>query len=184
MRTAAVVAGLALAVAAGFSAPLASAENPDTVNQFTAAVNETAAKYGIGPVEVRVTPLRSGQDRGVAEAYYLEYIALSPEWAAKTPEQFAADMNPGHPEGCPVVRGVGIHEVGHMIIHRGTGGKHDAIKAAIQSGQIPRGEIHSPALTPDGTDIYIPEAAAVSFHAVECGSATPMEQQIYDLTYR
>lgn len=175
-------------------APTANAANPETVDLFTATVNEMAAKYGTGPIPVEVGPPRGDVEvqETVAQADHGRAIVLNEEYANLSPQEFTAKMaaniaNGFSPGGCDGgVRMAAIHEVGHILDHRkmlAGDNRRNAVGMAVQSGQISKDtltrEVHPQAL--QGDKVYAPEMMAVAFEAAECLTATPTEQKIHDI---
>ena len=178
-----------VATAAGLVlAPNASAVNQETVDLFTATVNEYANKYGTGPIPVEVGPPlgdASGTDT-VAQADRGRAIVLNETYANLSPQEFAAKLsaniaNGFNPGGCDGgVRMAAIHEVGHIIDQRKVlAGNNRRNPAAEAVGEISQDAIHPAAR--QGDKIYAPELMGVAFGAAECGTATPTEQKIHDI---
>lgn len=165
-------------------APTAQADtgyNRDTVAQFIATVNATAAKYGTGPVAVYVDNI--GATENIAQTTEVG-ITINSYWAAVSPASFnaaiAEDVRVGYtPGGCPGIQATAIHEVGHILDRRSGQRARKALGAAINKGKINGDELHTYAL--EGGKISPGEAVAISFQAVECGTATSVEQDIYKL---
>ena len=164
-------------------APAASAAevNSDTVTQFVAMVNYEAARYGMSPVSVYVNDL--GDDTIVAGTQY-GAITLNARYAAMTPEQFEADMADDfatgyEPGGCGAIQAVAIHEFGHVIDQRSGAVTRWVVAQAADAGRV-GSDLHGYAFDENG-NIAAGEAVAVSFQAVECGSATATEVSIYNV---
>ena len=168
------VAGLVLA-------PNASAANSETLAEFTNAVNEMAAKYSLAPIPVKPdAQMTSGGH--VAAAREGQYIDLSQRWGALPPAQFNTEVNTMAKGGCSAIRGTAIHEVGHIVEARNGFQARNELNAAASRGeiQILQNEVDPRSLEADGT-LNENEALAYAFQSVECGSATPSEQKIYDI---
>jgi hypothetical protein len=163
--------------------PVAHADsyNRETVAQFIATVNATAAKYGTGAIAVRVehfddgTTLAQTTDSG---------IVINSTWAAVSPAQFnaaiAEDVRRRYtPGGCAGIQATAIHEVGHILDRRSGQVARRAVGVAANKGKINNDELHTYAL--EGGKLSPGEAVAISFQAVECGSATSTEKNIYNL---
>ena len=183
------VAAAALAVAGGVAAagtaaaPHASAAavNDETVSQFVETVNREADRYGLGYVSVTVADL--GDDTIIAGTQY-GAITLNLSWAVLPPEQFnalvAEDIAVGYePGGCAGIQAVAVHEVGHVIDQRDGAVARKSVAIAASYGQVGY-DLHGYAFDEYGA-INPGEAVAVSFQAVECGSATPTEVSIYNV---
>ena len=169
------------AVAAMALAPSASAaSDPDTVMQFSAAVNAEAARFGVAPVQVRIGIL--GDPNTIAETDGYATITLNSNWASASPDEFnaliAEDVASGfQPGGCVGIQAIAIHEVGHIVDRAHGLITRQAVSRAAYSGQI--GSMHGYAYA--GGRVNPAEAVAVSFQAAECGSATPTERAIYNV---
>jgi hypothetical protein len=176
-------AGLAVLALSTALAPAASAEvNRDTVALFTAWVNYEADRYGTGPVQVVVQHL--DEPLAVAGTDRNGVISLNTDWAVLSPEQFHAeladDMAAGYqPGGCSGIQAAAIHEMGHVIDRRRGQIARMTVTRSDALGQVGH-DLHGYAFDENG-NLEPGEAVAVSFQAVECGSATPTEQRIYNL---
>lgn len=157
-------------------APTAAADT-STVALFTYMVQAEAKKYGTGPIPVYVeyitdsTTIAQTDNNG---------ITLNASWARMSPAEFnariAEDVRVGFtPGGCAGIQATAIHEFGHVLDRRG--GRAALQAVAASSNRIGRDDLHSYAF--DGEKLSPGEAVAISFQAVECGSATPVEQAIY-----
>jgi hypothetical protein len=169
-----------VAAAAGFVlAPNASVANPETLAHVTGVVNEMAAKYGLAPITV-VPDVQLRHPDLLATAVGTDHINLSQRWGALPPDQFNAE-NPKDAEGgCAPLRTIAIHEVGHIIEARKGYKPRNDLNAAASRGEIMDDGLDRRSFEPDGT-LSENEALAYAFQAVECGSATPNEQKIYDI---
>ena len=175
---------IVLATAAGltFGVPIASAAsyNQDTLAQFRATVNDVSNRYGTGPVRITIAEL--GDNEAIAEARYGE-ITLDASWAMMSPSEFYAntadDFATGYqPAGCGGIQSVAIHEMGHVIDgSRGMVARR-AVALAAANGRL-GSDLHGYAY--EYGSVKPGEAVAVSFQAVECGSATATEQAIYNV---
>lgn len=177
LNKAAVTAVAVVAVGLAQS-PLAQAADRATAARFTAAVNEMVAKYHLTPIRVSVDKPMIGPD--VVAQSDGSSIELSIEYGTMTPAQFNAalahNMGGYHPSGCDPIRMAAIHEVGHVIDARKSRKPRKSAAVAVGRGQL--GKLHGAAYDDDGS-INPGEALAVSFSAVECGSATPSEVTLY-----
>jgi hypothetical protein len=174
-------------VAAGLAsvtlAPTASATpyyDEDTVAQFVAAVNSEAARYNTGHVPVYVDYLPD--NLVMAQTDGNGVITINSQWAALPPERFnalvAEDVAAGYqPGGCAGIQAVAIHEMGHVIDRLGGRAARSAVSA--HAYEIDGNDLHGYAF--DGGSLNPGEAVAVSFQAVECGSATNIERHVYDV---
>jgi hypothetical protein len=176
------LAALALGLSATVLAPTASAAviNQDSVAQFIATVNYESDRYGTGPVRVYVADL--GDDTVIAQTQY-GAITVNASYAALSPEEFNASMSGDfasgyEPGGCGGIQAVAIHEFGHVIDQRNGAVTSRIVAQAVNAGQVGN-DLHGYAF--EGGRINPGEAVAVSFQAVECGSATPTERSIYNL---
>jgi hypothetical protein len=178
-----IVAGVIISAAALALAPTASATplyNEATVDKFITVINMEAARYGQGHVPVYVDYL-SGNVIAMTQG---GAVTLDATYAAMTPEVFdyymSIDFASGHtPGGCNGIAAVAIHEFAHVIDQRGGSFTRAELTSYVNAGQIGY-DMHGYAFNSNGT-INPGEAVAVSFQAVECGSATPTETSIYNL---
>jgi hypothetical protein len=176
------LAALALGLSATVLAPTASAAaviNQDTVAQFIATVNYESDRYGTGYVSVRVGEMDDPRAIAETDGYT---ITLNTSYAVMSPEQFnaniAEDIATGYqPGGCAGIQAVAIHEMGHVVDEH-TGRFAYRSVAAASPAQVGY-NLHGYAF--ENGKINPGEAVAVSFQAVECGSATPTERSIYNL---
>jgi len=184
----AVVAAAALAIPATISTSAtasASVYNEDTVAQFIAAIDREEARYGTGHVPVYVQEMNGADDyNAIAATYSNGSIVINARYAAMTPEQFNAaveeDVAAGYqPGGCSGIWDVAIHEMGHVIDNRHGRVARYTLAQAAAAGRV-SSNMHGYAFNKDGS-VNPGEAIAVSFQAVECGSATMTEQRIYNL---
>ena len=175
---------LAIGLAPLALAPSASASgyDQDTVGQFVDTVNAEANRFGTGHVPVYVEYIADSdiiaQSNGSAITFNSQWAALSPyRFNASMAEDVASGFTPG---GCGGIQGVAIHEMGHVIDRMGGRAARQAVSQANATGQLGY-DLHGYAF--DGGSLNAGEAVAVSFQAVECGSATSTERQIYDLMF-
>ena len=177
-KFASVIAGVTITSALVLAPPASAAEiNVDTVNQFLAAVQYEAEKYGTGYVSVS-TGYFEDDDTIAMTSGYDDHITLNALWAALPPERFNAlmidDVATGYqPGGCTGIAAVAIHEMGHVIDRRTGMNTRLAVAEAGYAQIAPY--VHSYGQDSPG------EAVAVSFQAAECGSATPTEMSIYNV---
>ena len=80
--------------------------------------------------------------------------------------------------GCDGISATAIHEMGHVIDGRRGMLARRAVAVAVANGQI-GSDLHGYAY--ENGSVKPGEAVAVSFQAVECGSATATEQAIYNV---
>ena len=180
-----VVASAAVTVAVGLAlAPSASGANPDTLAQFTAAIDEMVAKYGLAPIPV-VPDVKMRHPDIAASAIKGDHINLSDIGGAMTPAEFNAWIQPAIDtgfivDGCPGIRGIAIHETAHIIEVRKNYEPRNELNAAGSRGEIMDDGLARHSFEADGT-LAEGEALAYAFQAVECGSATPNERKMYDI---
>jgi hypothetical protein len=151
------------------------------VGQFVTAVNQESARYSTGPVSVYVDYI--SDERVIAQTNG-QVITLNSQWAALSPSQFNAsiadDIASGFtPGGCGGIQATAIHEMGHVIDRLGGRAARRVVSASASN--IGTSDLHGYAF--DEGSLNVGEAVAISFQAVECGSATFTEQQIYDVMF-
>jgi hypothetical protein len=154
-------------------------DNVVTMQQIADVVYYVENKYATG--DIPITTAVIGDRTLVAQANGAGIVVN--KWAStSTPEQLNAELSDDiasglHNAGCSPVAAYAIHEAAHVIdFRRGLiGTKRLIANAPHMSGSIARYSFNA-----DGS-LNALEAVASSFQAVECGSATPADFQIYEM---
>jgi hypothetical protein len=157
-------------------------DNVATMQQFVDAVGILERKYGIGDIVV-TTGFIGGPD--VFAGANADGIIVNKFTSTQPPEKIADqlvdDVAMGyHRGGCTGPTLVAVHETAHVIdARRGYIGRARLAAAAPYM----TGSIAGYSFNADGS-LNPAEAVAEAFQAVECGSATAVDYQIYEMLVR
>lgn len=159
-------------------APSGHASPYPVYDEMLSTVQYMIDKYQLGHVDVYTAPMtdKYGQSYANGIAFNSMFIADP----ALLEANFARDTASGWiPSGCDAARTVAIHESAHVMDWVTGGSAHSEFYALYNPVQPP-GWLSGYSYNADGT-VNVAEALANSVVAVECGSATVYDWQLYNL---
>lgn len=152
-------------------------DNRATMQEFVDVVGALEEKYGTGPIVIDTGYLGGPTVYAGADN---AGITVNKWTSTSTPAQInaavASDVASGyHNGGCDGVATIAVHETAHVIDQRRgfIGRARLAKNAATMTGEIAGYSFNS-----DGS-LNPAEAVAEAFQAVECGSASAVDYEIY-----
>lgn len=165
----------ALAAAALICAPSSHASPYPVYDAMLATVQYMIDKYHIAEVDVQMAPL--GEDvYGRSQGTLIEFNSTLVKNPALLEAHMAEDVAVGWiPGGCSPAQTVAIHESAHVLDYvTGKTAHNEAI--AAYGGQVV--ELSGYSFDQNGV-VDLDEALANAMVAVECGTATPLEADLY-----